>query len=124
MSTDDQTRRDGASVGARHLLLVGAGPGLGAAIARRFARDGYRVTLVTRSPATTAPFAARATVSPGKLTLRGAATMLARQAAQRRDPRRQRHDPRPDRAWDAVRSGRDRRGLLGDQRRGARCLAR
>jgi NAD(P)-dependent dehydrogenase (short-subunit alcohol dehydrogenase family) len=57
MSTDDQTRRDGASVGARHLLLVGAGPGLGAAIARRFAREAYRVTLVTRSPSTTAPFA-------------------------------------------------------------------
>src|SRR4051794_7318837 len=57
MSTDDQRPRDGASVDPHHLLLVGAGPGLGAAIARRFAGDGYRVTLVTRSPATTAPFA-------------------------------------------------------------------
>ena len=37
------------SVDPRHLLLVGAGPGLGAAVARRFAREGYRVTLVARS---------------------------------------------------------------------------
>src|SRR6476469_655710 len=33
----------------RHLLLVGAGPGLAASIARRFAREGYRLTLVARS---------------------------------------------------------------------------
>jgi short-subunit dehydrogenase len=32
-----------------HLLLVGAGPGLGLAVARRFASGGYRVTLVARS---------------------------------------------------------------------------
>ena len=32
-----------------HLLLVGAGPGLGSAVARRFASGGYRVTLVARS---------------------------------------------------------------------------
>src|SRR4051795_251777 len=36
----------------RHLLLVGAGPGLGAAVARRFAREGYRLTLIARSHAT------------------------------------------------------------------------
>ena len=35
----------------RHLLLVGTGPGLGAAIARRFARERYRLTLVARSDA-------------------------------------------------------------------------
>jgi short-subunit dehydrogenase len=33
----------------RHLLLVGAGPGLGGTVARRFAFGGYRVTLVARS---------------------------------------------------------------------------
>jgi short-subunit dehydrogenase len=32
-----------------HLLLVGAGPGLGVAVARRFAVGGYRVTLLARS---------------------------------------------------------------------------
>src|SRR3954447_14598995 len=42
---------------ARHLLLVGTGPGLGAAIARRFAREGYRLTLVARSEETIAPLA-------------------------------------------------------------------
>src|SRR4051794_29224766 len=44
-----------ASLDPHHLLLVGAGPGLGAAIARRFAREGYRVTLVARSGATLIP---------------------------------------------------------------------
>jgi NAD(P)-dependent dehydrogenase (short-subunit alcohol dehydrogenase family) len=33
----------------RHLLLVAAGPGLGLAVARRFAVGGYRLTLVARS---------------------------------------------------------------------------
>ena len=39
------------SIDGRHLLLVGAGAGLGSAIARRFATGGYRVTLVARSAA-------------------------------------------------------------------------
>src|SRR5690242_16097524 len=37
------------AVDRHHLLLVGAGPGLGLAVARRFAVGGYRVTLVARS---------------------------------------------------------------------------
>src|SRR5580658_1733135 len=37
------------SVDSGHLLLVGAGPGLGSAVARRFATGGYRVTLAARS---------------------------------------------------------------------------
>ena len=37
------------SVDDHHLLLIGAGPGLGAAVARRFAGGGYKVTLAARS---------------------------------------------------------------------------
>jgi short-subunit dehydrogenase len=40
---------DVGTVDSSHLLLVGAGPGLGVAVARRFAVGGYRVTLVARS---------------------------------------------------------------------------
>ena len=45
---DDSVVDSGTSIDARHLLLVGAGPGLGLAVARRFAGGGYRVTLVAR----------------------------------------------------------------------------
>ncbi len=38
-----------SSIDNRYLLLVGAGPGLGMAIASRFADGGYRVTLAARS---------------------------------------------------------------------------
>jgi short-subunit dehydrogenase len=47
-SGSDGTRRVGV-IDSRHLLLVGAGPGLGLAVAHRFASGGYRVTLVARS---------------------------------------------------------------------------
>jgi len=40
---------DVGTIDRRHLLLVGAGPGLGMALAHRFAVGGYRVTLVARS---------------------------------------------------------------------------
>jgi short-subunit dehydrogenase len=46
---DDPVADAGGSIDDRHLLLVGAGPGLGLAIARRFAVGGYGVTLVARS---------------------------------------------------------------------------
>ena len=39
----------GSSIDNRHLLLVGAGPGLGMALAHRFGQGGYRVTLLARS---------------------------------------------------------------------------
>jgi short-subunit dehydrogenase len=41
-------RPDGPAVDPRHLLVIGAGPGLGGAIARRFAQGGYRLTLLAR----------------------------------------------------------------------------
>jgi short-subunit dehydrogenase len=46
--SDDSVGDSGSSIDSRHLLLVGAGPGLGIAIARRFAAGGYRVTLLAR----------------------------------------------------------------------------
>jgi short-subunit dehydrogenase len=42
-------RADVPAIDPHHLLIVGAGPGLGAGIARRFARGGYHVTLLARS---------------------------------------------------------------------------
>jgi short-subunit dehydrogenase len=46
---DDSADDSAASIDNRHLLLVGAGPGLGMAVARRFAEGGYRLTLVARN---------------------------------------------------------------------------
>jgi short-subunit dehydrogenase len=46
---DGREAAGAGSIDGRHLLLVGAGPGLGSAVARRFAEGGYRVTLVARS---------------------------------------------------------------------------
>jgi short-subunit dehydrogenase len=45
---DNSAGLSASSIDRRHLLLVGAGPGLGLALARRFASGGYRVTLVAR----------------------------------------------------------------------------
>ena len=47
--TNGQENGRAGSVDPGHLLLVGAGPGLGLAIAHRFAVGGYRVTLVART---------------------------------------------------------------------------
>jgi short-subunit dehydrogenase len=40
-----------SSVDPRHLAVVGAGPGVGAAIARRFGREGFHLTLLSRGAA-------------------------------------------------------------------------
>ncbi len=37
-------------VDPHHLLLIGAGPGVGAAVVRRFGREGFRSTLISRGP--------------------------------------------------------------------------
>jgi short-subunit dehydrogenase len=47
--SDDSVGDSGSSIDSRHLLLVGAGPGLGIAVARRFATGGYRVPLLARN---------------------------------------------------------------------------
>jgi NAD(P)-dependent dehydrogenase (short-subunit alcohol dehydrogenase family) len=39
------------SVDPRHLLLIGAGPGIGAGVVRRFGREGFRSTLISRGEA-------------------------------------------------------------------------
>src|SRR5258707_2916728 len=36
------------SVDPRHLLLIGAGPGVGAGVVRRFGRGGFHSTLISR----------------------------------------------------------------------------
>ena len=41
-------RPDGPAADPRHLLIIGAGPGLGGAIAHRFAQGGYHLTLLAR----------------------------------------------------------------------------
>jgi short-subunit dehydrogenase len=47
--SNDSAADSSSPIDDRRLLLVGAGPGLGLAVARRFAVGGYRVTLVARS---------------------------------------------------------------------------
>jgi NAD(P)-dependent dehydrogenase (short-subunit alcohol dehydrogenase family) len=37
------------AVDPKHLLLIGAGPGVGAGVVRRFGREGFRSTLISRS---------------------------------------------------------------------------
>ena len=36
-------------VDPNHLLLIGAGPGVGAAVVRRFGREGFRSTVISRT---------------------------------------------------------------------------
>lgn len=49
MTSTTPREAEGGGIDSRHRLLVGAGPGLGVAMARRFAQGGYQVTLVARS---------------------------------------------------------------------------
>jgi short-subunit dehydrogenase len=49
MNSGGQGTEKVGSLDAQRLLLVGAGPGLGLAIARRFAIGGYGITLIARS---------------------------------------------------------------------------
>jgi short-subunit dehydrogenase len=49
MTSAAQPRNERPSIDPQHLLLIGAGPGVGGAVARRFAEGGYHVTLVARS---------------------------------------------------------------------------
>jgi NAD(P)-dependent dehydrogenase (short-subunit alcohol dehydrogenase family) len=37
------------TIDPNHLLLIGAGPGVGAGVVRRFGREGFRSTLISRS---------------------------------------------------------------------------
>ncbi|MDT4933489.1 MAG: hypothetical protein QOK11_1381 [Pseudonocardiales bacterium] len=67
------------AVDSKHLRVVGTGPGLGASVARRFVRAGYRLTLVARSQATTAALADG---------LRGAGTDVTVVAADAAEPDR------------------------------------
>jgi NAD(P)-dependent dehydrogenase (short-subunit alcohol dehydrogenase family) len=46
------------SVDPRHLLLIGAGPGVGASVVRRFGREGFRSTLISRGGETLEQLAA------------------------------------------------------------------
>jgi short-subunit dehydrogenase len=50
MSMTSSAPLDHATIDPRHLLIVGAGPGVGGSIARRFAADGYHITLLARAP--------------------------------------------------------------------------
>jgi hypothetical protein len=88
----NSARRDGPAVDLRHLLVIGAGPGLGGAIAHRFAQGGYHLTLLARRSDELAKLEAGPSCSPaaaGRTTqarpgppchsarpLRSAATML------------------------------------------------
>src|SRR6201995_1719172 len=46
--SSNRRRQMPESVDPRHLLLIGAGPGVGAGVVRRFGRGGFRSTLIAR----------------------------------------------------------------------------
>jgi NAD(P)-dependent dehydrogenase (short-subunit alcohol dehydrogenase family) len=51
------------SVDPRHLLLIGAVPGVGAGVVRRFGREGFRRTLISRGG--TEPFCSMSGIERG-----------------------------------------------------------
>jgi NADP-dependent 3-hydroxy acid dehydrogenase YdfG len=55
---------------ADHTVVIGAGPGLGAAYARRFLADGGTVTLLSRSPGPVGDLGGDATATPAGLVHR------------------------------------------------------
>ena len=75
-----------------HLLIIGAGAGVGGAVARRFVRGGYRVTLLARNAdrlaalATDAAGAAGAAGATGATGAAGAAAAIDTVAADAGDP--------------------------------------
>ena len=67
-----------SKVDHQHLLLIGAGPGVGAAITRPFGREGFRATLISRGD------------GEGRTSRRCDADR--RRGGRRRRSRRERHD--------------------------------
>jgi short-subunit dehydrogenase len=60
------------------IAIIGAGPGLGAAVARRFGREGFSIALISRNQSNLDAMAAE--LKAGGLTARGyAADVLQRQ---------------------------------------------
>ena len=135
-----------APIDPEHVLILGAGPGLSASVARRFGREGFRVTLLTRSETgltevaeelradgitvdTVAGDAAdpqhfrttlediAATATPGVVIYNA-----ARPAQAPGCPRRRRHHHRPDRPGHARLAGQPRGELLGAAHPGAQRL--
>jgi NAD(P)-dependent dehydrogenase (short-subunit alcohol dehydrogenase family) len=64
----NSTRRDGPAVDPRHLLVIGAGPGLGGGIAHRFAQGGYHLTLLAVGSARISQVAGKASAAIGTAT--------------------------------------------------------
>jgi short-subunit dehydrogenase len=57
-----------AAADQNHLLVIGAGPGIGAAVATRFAKEEFRVTLVARRESTLHEIAAQVRTTGANVT--------------------------------------------------------
>jgi NAD(P)-dependent dehydrogenase (short-subunit alcohol dehydrogenase family) len=79
---------------AKVAVVVGAGPGLGAAVAERFARAGFAFALVARKVETLAPVETRVTGDGGRaISVPADATSAASMAGAFAEVRRQLGDP-------------------------------